>query len=166
MPCGITLKTDKRTSTEHECGESLCNICQQYYDGDYHQCYLRSIEPEDKNDKFIFYDFECQQDNEKKQHIPNYVVSQSSCNECEEENVIPTAKCYNCGSRCNMCNQYNKEFKEYERMPSVVGLDRRYSVVPVQRKISVNGYSLKHTKVSQSLLTMQEDMMHTSCMII
>ena len=26
------------------------------------------------------------------------------------------------------------------------GLDRRYSVVPVQRKISVNGYSLKHTK--------------------
>ena len=21
--CGITLKTDKRTSTEHECGESL-----------------------------------------------------------------------------------------------------------------------------------------------
>ena len=47
-----------------------------------------------------------------------------------------------------------------------VGLDRRYLVVPVQRKISVNGYSLKHTKVSQSLLTMQEDMMHTSCMII
>ena len=115
--CGITLKTDKRTSTEHECGESLCNICQQYYDGDYHQCYLRSIEPEDKNDKFIFYDFECQQDNEKKQHIPNYVVSQSSCNECEEENVTPTAKCYNCGSRCDMCNQYNKELKEYERMP-------------------------------------------------
>ena len=78
---------------------------------------MRSIEPEDKNDKFIFYDFECQQDNEKKQHIPNYVVSQSSCNECEEENVTPTAKCYNCGSRCDMCNQYNKELKEYERMP-------------------------------------------------
>ena len=115
--CGITLKTDKRTSIEHECGESLCSICQQYYDGDYHQCYLRSIEPEDRNDKFIFYDFECQQDNEKKQHIPNYVVSQSSCDECEEENVTPAAKCYNCGSRCNMCNQYNKELKEYERMP-------------------------------------------------
>ena len=46
--CGITLKTDKRTSIEHECGESLCSICQQYYDGDYHQCYLRSIEPEDR----------------------------------------------------------------------------------------------------------------------
>ena len=40
----------------------------------------------------------------KKQHIPNYVVSQSSCDECEEENVTPAAKCYNCGSRCNMCN--------------------------------------------------------------
>ena len=115
--CGITLKTDKRISTEHESGESLCNICQQYYDSDYHQCYMRSIEPGDKNDKFIFYDFECQQDNEKKQHTPNYVVSQSSCDECEKENVTPVAKCYNCGSRCNMCNQYNKELKEYERMP-------------------------------------------------
>ena len=78
---------------------------------------MRSIEPEDKNDKFIFYDFECQQDNEEKKHIPNYVVSQSSCNECEKENETPVAKCYNCGSRCNMCNQYNKELKEYERMP-------------------------------------------------
>ena len=24
----------------------MCNICQKYYDGDYHQCYMRSIEPE------------------------------------------------------------------------------------------------------------------------
>ena len=130
------MKTDKRISTEHECGESLCNICQQYYDGDYHQCYLRSIEPEDKNDKFIFYDFECQQDNEKKQNIPTYVVSQSSCNECEEEKCNSYSKMLQCGSRCDMCNQYNKELKEYERMPcDGCGLDRRYSVVPVQRKI-------------------------------
>ena len=69
--CGISLKTDKRKPGEHECGECLCNICQQYYDGNFHQCYMRSIEPEERHDKFIFYDFECQQDNEKKQHIPN-----------------------------------------------------------------------------------------------
>ena len=85
--CGITLKTDKRKPGEHECGECLCNICQQYYDGEFHQCYMRSIEPEDKHEKFIFYDFECQQDNAKKEHIPNYVVSHSSCFECEKDEV-------------------------------------------------------------------------------
>ena len=115
--CGITLKTDKRKPGEHECGKCLCNICQQYYDGDYHQCYMRSIEPEDRSDKFIFYDFECQQDNPQKEHIPNYVVSHSSCDECEKYEVSSDSKCYSCGSRCDMCNQYNSELKEYERMP-------------------------------------------------
>ena len=115
--CGITLKTEKRKPGEHECGECLCNICQQYYDGDYHLCYMRSIEPEDRNDKFIFYDFECQQDNEKKQHIPNYVVSHSCCELCEKDPVTSTSKCYSCGSRCDMCNEYNSELKEYENMP-------------------------------------------------
>ena len=114
--CGITLKTDKRKPGEHECGECLCNICQQYYDGDYHQCYMRSIEPEDRSDKFIFYDFECQQDNPQKEHIPNYVVSHSSCDECEKYEVCSDSKCYRCGSRCDMCNQYNSELKEYEWM--------------------------------------------------
>ena len=115
--CGITLKVDKRKPGEHECGECLCNICEQYYDGDYHLCYMRSIDPDDSNDKFIFYDFECQQDNEKKQHIPNYVVSHSSCDECEKISVSSISKCNNCGSRCEMCNEYNSELKEYERMP-------------------------------------------------
>ena len=101
--CGITLKTDKRKPGEHECGECLCNICRQYYDGDYHQCYMRSIEPEDRSDKFIFYDFECQQDNPQKEHIPNYVVSHSSCDECEKYEVSSDSKCYSCGSRCDMC---------------------------------------------------------------
>ena len=115
--CGINLKTDKRNPVEHQCGECLCNICEQYYDGDYHQCYMRSIHPEDSNDKFIFYDFECQQDNEKKQHIPNYVVAHSSCNVCEKNVITDESKCHNCGSRCNMCSAYNKEMKEYEKIP-------------------------------------------------
>ena len=115
--CGITLKTDRRKPTEHECGECLCNICQQYYDGDFHQCYMRSIEPDEREDKFIFYDFECQQDNELNQHIPNYVVSHSTCDECEKNEVTSNSKCYKCGSRCDMCNQYNSELKEYEKMP-------------------------------------------------
>ena len=115
--CGITLKTEKRKPGEHECGECLCNICQQYYDGEFHQCYMRSIEPEDKHEKFIFYDFECQQDNAKKEHIPNYVVSHSSCFECEKDEVSSDSKCYNCGSRCDKCNQYNSELNEYESMP-------------------------------------------------
>ena len=100
-----------------ENGECLCNICQQYYDGDFYQCYMRSIEPDERDDKFIFYDFECQQDNELNQHIPNYVVSHSTCDECEKNEVTSNSKCYKCGSRCDMCNRYNSELKEYEKMP-------------------------------------------------
>ena len=115
--CGITLKTEKRKPEDHQCGESLCNICDQYYDGDFHLCYMRSIDPDDNNDKFIFYDFECQQDNEKRQHIPNYVVAHSSCNECQNQSIRDDSKCNNCGRRCDMCSAYNKEMKEYEKMP-------------------------------------------------
>ena len=78
---------------------------------------MRSIEPDERDDKFIFYDFECQQDNELNQHIPNYVVSHSTCDECEKNEVTSNSKCYKCGSRCDMCNQYNSELKEYEKMP-------------------------------------------------
>ena len=39
---------------------------------------------------------------ERSKYIPDYVVSQSSYDECEKENVTPVAKCYNCISGCNI----------------------------------------------------------------
>ena len=115
--CGITLKTNQRNISLHECGEVQCTVCYQYYIGDSHQCYMRAVKPNRDSDKFIFYDFECQQDNDKGKHIPNFVVAHSVCQECEDNPVTADAKCNNCGSRCEMCDSYNKKLKEWEKYP-------------------------------------------------
>ena len=115
--CGILLKLDKRNPDDHECGETFCNICNEYYMEDTHYCYMRSMKPEIQSDKFIFYDFECRQDNDKGIHIPNFVVAQSICDMCESNPISPDAKCAHCGSRCALCNTYNNSEKEYENMP-------------------------------------------------
>ena len=115
--CGILLKTEKRKPSEHVCGETYCNFCNQYYMDYYHECYMRSMTPETHSDKFIFYDFECQQDNDKGIHVPNLVVAQSVCDHCENEVITTESKCFSCGSRCNMCNKYNSTLKEYEYEP-------------------------------------------------
>lgn len=117
VDCGITLKSDQRSSELHECGEIQCNVCHEYFLGDNHQCYMRAIQPEGDYDKFIFYDFECHQDNEKGIHIPNFVVAHSVCSSCENDPVTADATCLNCGSRCEICGVYNKKEKEWEKHP-------------------------------------------------
>ena len=101
---------------------------------------MRSISPEQKSDKFIFYDFECQQDNVEGEHIPNYVVAHTVCNECEQYPVDEHATCNNCGSRCNFCSKYNKKLQEWERSSCngcVKG--KLYLVVETQNITFVNG---------------------------
>lgn len=115
--CGNTLKTANRKPSQHECGEVHCNLCEQYFIGDDHQCYMRALSPDSNSDKFIFYDFECQQDNEKGVHIPNLVVAHSVCKKCEHDPVTPNSTCNNCGSRCKLCGKFNKKLKEWEKYP-------------------------------------------------
>ena len=55
-------------------------------------------------DKFIYYDFECTQENGE--HIPNLVVSQSVCSLCEK--VEKLENCESCGSRCSNCSKLEK----------------------------------------------------------
>ena len=43
---------------------------------------ISDVEP----DKFIFYDFECTQEEGK--HVPNFVVAQSICNKCEKDPIV------------------------------------------------------------------------------
>ena len=115
--CGVSLKTEQRKSELHECGEIQCDVCNEFYLDEDHQCYMRSISPDQKSDKFIFYDFECQQDNAEGEHVPNYVVAHTVCNECEQYPIDEHATCNNCGSRCNFCSKYNKKLQEWERSP-------------------------------------------------
>ena len=72
--CGVNINTESRKPTLHECGEVKCKVCDEYHlDDEQHLCYM----------KFIFYDFACTQENGK--HVPNSVVAQSVCNECEKK---------------------------------------------------------------------------------
>ncbi len=112
--CGLLM--EKRQKEDHCCGEMFCSRCQKHYRDEHHQCYIRSDYPDSLPNKLIFYDFESIQ--ESGEHIPNLLVLQSACDNCEEESeVTSTSKCLSCGSRCHLCSQWNKEFKEYERYP-------------------------------------------------
>ena len=113
--CGLNLKREDRDSTVHECGETFCFNCQQYYMGMEHFCHMRSISTESICDKLIFYDFECQQ--EDGIHKPNFVVVQTVCDICESQPIDEKAVCYKCGARCNICGKFNKKENEYERNP-------------------------------------------------
>ena len=102
--CGVGLKREEKT--KHECGEVKCYNCGHFYMAfEQHLCYMRSSSSDVHPDKFIFYDFECTQENGK--HTPNFVVAHSFCSHCEDNPVTPDATCNNCGSRCPLCDKFN-----------------------------------------------------------
>ena len=112
--CGVSLKREEKEN--HECGEIKCYNCGQCYMAfEQHLCYMRSSTSDVHPDKFIFYDFECTQENGK--HIPNFVVAHSICSNCEDNPVTPDATCNNCGSRCSVCDKFNEKEHEWERYP-------------------------------------------------
>lgn len=111
--CGILLKTELRKPEQHECGEHKCLVCGEYFIDENHKCYMRALNGIKETDRFIFFDFECYVKEGK--HIPNHVVIQSECVDCENETLLNSPKCNNCGSRCSMCSTYNKRERTYER---------------------------------------------------
>ena len=115
--CGITLQKLHRSPEQHVCGELYCNICHEYFLNEVHKCFMRAQYSEKEVSKFIFYDFECYVQNNI--HNPNYVVAMSVCNMCENDSISEDAYCYNCGSRCFLCNKCNKTENEYERLPCI-----------------------------------------------
>ena len=118
LECEMKIKRQNRDPSLHECGETVCKVCHEYFlDSEEHFCYMRGIYSEVEPDKFIFYDFECTQETGK--HVPNLVISHSICSQCEHEEINSESKCSNCGSRCNECKKFNKQEQEYERNPCV-----------------------------------------------
>ena len=105
--CFRVLDTEKRKPEQHVCGEFFCSNCRYYDMLENHSCYMRSLSVFKKNtdtSRFIFYDFECQQDRAHKGvHTPNLVVSRSVCDSCKDKEVDSNAKCDECGSRCDKC---------------------------------------------------------------
>ena len=104
----------KSVRPDHVCGETLCQHCRKWYAGNYHQCYVRNVNPESKVNKMIFFDFECTQDDGV--HEPNLVVAQSACSKCKDiEEVTKVSVCSFCGSRCFLCSQRDPKTREYLR---------------------------------------------------
>ncbi len=95
--CYKVLNIEKRKREEHRCGEYFCSSCKEFVLDD-HLCYLRSIPAEeDFVPKFIFFDFECSQD-ELMECEKGYQMSRKkNCKNCQEDNPCrPCAKCKNC----------------------------------------------------------------------
>ena len=86
--------------------------CNQYYMDHDLKCDMRAHSSHLETNTFIFYDFEYH--HEKGSHIPNFVVVQSTCSNCDLEPVTPDCLCNNCGPRCNLCDKYSKKGKDLE----------------------------------------------------
>ena len=121
----------------HLCGETYCKTCKDYYTEN-HLCYMIPVEAENdkeedeeiktrgaakkrKEPKYIFFDFECTQDNKLEcvdgyvagsnnvcvnckrswcgsmEHTPNLCVAHRVCTSCMVNDVTPRSECKDCG---------------------------------------------------------------------
>lgn len=71
--------------------------------------------PKDPTGKFIFLDFEATQDTGE--HSPGYVVAQSVCDSCQNEDCNDETKCNSCGSRCESCSKIEKKTGDFSKEP-------------------------------------------------
>ena len=95
--CFKVLRTDKRKKEEHRCGEYQCSSCHKYVMND-HKCYLRATPAKEYYiPKFIFFDFECSQD-EMSYCVEGYVPdSKLNCKDCQLPEMCKScSKCQNC----------------------------------------------------------------------
>ena len=133
--CGSTINT-KKHKRKHVCGESFCNVCKDFYPKD-HQCYMlperaidtqtpisveeELIQEQENPQTFIFFDFECTQDDivqcetgfspdESRRcqhcfsakcgvvkHVPNLCIVHKVCSLCMDTMVTDTSECEHCG---------------------------------------------------------------------
>jgi hypothetical protein len=105
---------DSQRVKNHACGETWCSVCNQYF-LDRHRCFMKIEKERESANKFIFFDFECMQEDDI--HKPNLVVCQTCCSLCEGFSVKELSHCDNCGFRCQACSFWNKKEKTFEKSP-------------------------------------------------
>ncbi|VDO09969.1 unnamed protein product, partial [Brugia timori] len=89
---------------QHKCGYSKCSICHCYLPST-HLCHIQPLKKKDEEKKskvFVFYDFECRQDEIRpggiRPHIINFAVLQIQCVKCLSNNNLEE-DCVFCGRR-------------------------------------------------------------------
>ena len=117
LECKVKLKRSIRNPEIHECGEIECKVCETFYVGEEHLCYMRATSKNNEPRKFIFFDFECEQ--QTGIHKPNYAVVHMICKYCLNEPINDDSTCVHCGARCNICKKWNKKHEEFEKEPCI-----------------------------------------------
>lgn len=142
ITCKKVINCLKRPIYLHKCTEWLCKCCKTWVIGN-HQCYLFPEELKKPVKKFIFFDFEATQDTiasckegyvpdetskcqrcfkswcGQPRHVPNFVVAQKVCESCINDQLTPNSICGDCGTRCKVCDAWDKENKHFVRQPCV-----------------------------------------------
>jgi hypothetical protein len=132
LPCGTVLNPKEKPIRDHVCGEYWCANCQRWFNpnetGLPHLCHMRALGSRKLHvERFIFYDFESTQNSEGI-HIPNLVVAQSSCRNCESD-YDSSRFCNTCGTRCTSCDKWCVKTQEFEKYPCDNGFCGRKEVV-------------------------------------
>ncbi len=99
--CKKVLCRSERDPQFHQCGEWKCQCCNEYVDNG-HLCYQPSKQLEDTKTKFMFYDFECRQD-EQMECEEGYVPA-GVCPTCTSDNCPHQSKCQHCQQ--SWCGKY------------------------------------------------------------
>ena len=114
--CRSKVYVEKRSPDLHRCGEFYCNNCAAFVMGSDHICHLTPLNPPAPKEKFIFFDFESMIMDDGV-HQPNLCVAQICCRKCVHKEMDGDSKCYTCGYRCSMCNEFDEKNHDYANMP-------------------------------------------------
>ena len=70
-----------------------------------------------KSSSTYFFYFECTQ--EQDTHVPNYVVAEMVCEQCERAHVTGDSTCSSCGDRCPACDKWDRKGNKYVKEPCI-----------------------------------------------
>lgn len=95
--CFKVLKRESRSVTSHRCGEFLCSTCENYVMED-HLCFLRASPFKgDHFNRFVFFDFECSQDDISECDLGYLPTENPDCPTCTLDTKCNTCiKCKHC----------------------------------------------------------------------
>ncbi|KAB0799442.1 hypothetical protein PPYR_07322 [Photinus pyralis] len=112
--CRTCLATVWKSKKAHKCGFKKCVTCQADRPIR-HLCYMAKNTPDQKKLSkdfvFVFYDFECRQDEQFENrvdtyvHVPNLCVAQQLCKSCITTNTNINIPCDKCGPRQHIFKQ-------------------------------------------------------------
>jgi len=110
--CKKVVDRKKRNPSDHFCGEWHCQCCGRYVDRE-HRCYVRALENIDSQPRFIFFDFECTQDDDIVQCAEGYVMQRNlNCEKCKDD-----AAC----SKCSLCIHCGRSWcGKFQHVPNLV----------------------------------------------